>query len=441
MRQRFWFLSVFLFLLLCACGTKPDETTGMVQPFSFYYRTVQTDYSASDGVIRAEVRDLGADSYSDAALFALYMNGPESPDLSSPLPTGCELLHVSRNGATLVLSFRQAYNALTGINQSIADACLLKTALELDGIRQVHLRIQSNGGQILRDATLSENDILLFDSGEYTSGTDFVLYYADEDGMYLHTEKRSVPAMSPSLRPRFVIEALMQAPETGRLCSPLPQGTDCFGTNVDMGICSVDLNGDFYQNRPATERDELITLYSIVNSLCELDGVEQVQFYIEGRKQTRYCWMDISNPFTADPSVAVPIRADMNEFEGILCLPGSSDPLLHRLPVRVRANGGSSQAEALIHSLFSKASQNGLSNPTEGLEPPRSVTTSGSLCTVEFAAGTVSELSASGRQLVLRCVTASLCQLDGIDRVQILEQNQPLTDAPLSPEASWFCAG
>ena len=32
----------------------------------------------------------------------------------------------------------------------------------------------------------------------------------------------------------------------------------------------------------------MLTVYSIVNSLCELDEVEKVQFLIEGEKQIEY---------------------------------------------------------------------------------------------------------------------------------------------------------
>ena len=440
MKRLYWMLLLLGLLVLAGCGAAQDPAAGMEQPFSFYYRTVRTDMSGPEGVICPELRDLGTETLTDTELFRLYLEGPQSPELVSPVPKGCELMGAIRSSGVLILNFRQAYDALTGIDQSIANACLLKTALQLEGIRQVEFRIHSTGGQLLADVTLSESDLSLYDAGTSRSGTDAVLYWADADRKYLRTEKRQIPETDRTSQAKYIVEQLLQSPETSGLVSPLPQGTGLWSISVDQQVCAVDFSADFFNNRPETRREELLVLYSVVNSLCELDGIDQVQFYVEGRRQSRYVWLDISGPFQADPAVAGPIREDMNEFEAVLCLPCDAGGLLYRLPIRLWSRSGESREETLLDELFSRPSQNGLSNPLSALPRPLSAVTGGGLCSVRLAQGSLSALDESGREACIRILTASLCALSGVSSVQITEEDGTAGKA-LRVDPGWFCDG
>ena len=47
-----------LTLLLAACNQTLQEQP-MIQPVRFYYRTARMDFSAEEGIIRSELRELG----------------------------------------------------------------------------------------------------------------------------------------------------------------------------------------------------------------------------------------------------------------------------------------------------------------------------------------------------------------------------------------------
>ncbi len=52
------------------------------------------------------------------------------------------------------------------------------------------------------------------------------------------------------------------------------------------------------------EREELLTIYSIVNSLCKLDQIDRVQFLVEGKKLDTYKDnLQFKTPFTAVDSI------------------------------------------------------------------------------------------------------------------------------------------
>lgn len=437
--RRLWMIVLILLLVgLVSCsGGSGDETSDYLQPFTFYYRTAETDFSDPEGLIRGEVRDLGDTLWTDRDLFALYFDGPESSDLTPLFPKGTELITVSRAGTQFFVHLRQRGNAPAAIDQSIAFACVAKTAFQLDGITQVHFRTESSGGQVLREQTVSDTDILLYDSGERRPATDLTLYFADSSG-HLLPEKRTLPSISPEQQPGYVIEQLLREPQTAGLTSPLPQGSALLDYNVDLGICSVDFNSDFFNNRPRTEREELILLFSIVNSLCDLDSVNQVQFYVEGQRLDRYVCMDLTQPFTEDLTIVAPIREDLNEFEGTLCVPGIGDGLLHSLPVRIRMKGSITREEALLLELFTHAEQNTVLNPAYGFPTPLSVTVSAGVCTIDFAGNPLSVLSPYNRQSILRCITATLCSLPDVSSVGFTAEGRSIGYDSLSPETSWF---
>ena len=429
--------AVLMLLLFAGCTAREIDAPAPVQPFRFYYQAVETDYSSPEGLIAPEVRDLGAASLTDLELFRLYLMGPEREGLVSPFPKDTEMLSVRRSGSVLYLRLSQAYSAQSGVYQSISDACLAKTGLELEGIRQVRIRVVGLTGQVLREITLSEDSILLYDDGHSSESTTLTLYFSDAKGAYLISERRSLPFTEQELLPKQVLQLLMAGPQSEGLEPLIPAGSTLLDINVDEGLCSVDFNADFYNNRPPGQRAEQLTILSIVNSLCELSGVNQVQFYLEGAPMERYSHLNLSAPYRMDSSVVGPIREELNEFEGILYLPGQDDEALHRFPVRVRPKGTLSQAEAVLLTLFRWPTQNGLRNPLEDCAEPVAVSVDRDLCTVELQPFCLPADPAE-RELALRCITAALTSVEPISRVTVLEGGNPAGEMPMQPRPGWF---
>ena len=440
MMKKLHFLIWLLVLLLAGCGGKAEVREEAIQPFLFYYRTASTVYGSEYGLICPEERDLGARTYTPEELIALYLEGPQRADLISPVPSGTKLLGVSRLGSQLMISLQQSYSTESGIDRSILDVCLVKTALQIEGTRQVRIHVESLGGQVLRNIVLSDSDILLYDSGENWEQKELTLYFADTNYRFLLTEKRTVPNMPAAELPEYVINQLIEGPENTGMASVLPLGTDLLDISVDNGVCSVDFNADFFRNRPTTQQREQLVLLSVVNSLCELDDITQVQFYVEGRRVDIYSCIDLTGSFIMDSSVVGPVRSELNEFEGTICLPGQNDGLLHSLTVRVRNRGNLSTEEALLHALSNRLSMNGLQNPLEGLALPLSVRTDGKTCTLDYPAGTFTSLDADTRVLALRSVTATLSSVRGVLQVRFLENGEPIDSEPMTSDPDWYCA-
>ncbi len=426
-RQKLLWLAVALGILaglLAGCARTKAPVPEPVQPFSFYYRTAQTSYGDEHGLISPEIKDLGENPATEEDIFQRYWEGPSDQGLLSPLPGGVKFLGAAKRSALLTIRLSPEYAELSAIDASVADACLAMTAFGIEGVEQVRILCEGDQGQTLRSVLLEPSDILLFDTGNEPGNTELTLYFADSTGSFLLADRRTVPYMEAPSLPQYVLEQLIAGPQAAGLYPTMPQGTVLLDVNVENGICSVDFNGDFWENRPLTQRGEQLTLLSVVNTLCALDEVDEVEFYIEGRKPGLYTYLSLAGPFRADLGVVGPIRSELNEFEAVLYLPDADQALLHSLPLRVRAGSGLSREEALLRALWDRPTHNGMMNPVENALPPRSVNVEGGVCTIDFPDRSFLGQDAATELSAVRTITATMCSLDTVDRVRFTVNGQ-----------------
>ncbi len=149
-------------LLLSAC----TPAAGNIQaPVNFYYPRETFDYDAPDGVIASEVRE-SADCADENEILQRYFRGPEDPMFQRPFPAATELvsLQLQENVATIILT--DNISTLTGMDLTLACACIAKTAIDILNVEQVTIQAQTQslGGQT--SITLTLEDLLLLDSSK-----------------------------------------------------------------------------------------------------------------------------------------------------------------------------------------------------------------------------------------------------------------------------------
>ena len=433
---------LFALLLLCGCADQVQPAS-VIQPVTFYYRTAQTDYDSEDGVIRAEVQDLGDGSFTDLQIFAKYFEGPVSRDLVSPISQDTKLAAVRRNGSRLDLYLIQDVNSPAELDHTLTYACLVKTGLALEGVNKVRIIINSPSGSDESDTIYTDNSFLLYDNGDAPNTTGITLYYADESGRFLLPEKRTVPQMSDEELASYVLKLLCSPPQSGGMQSPLPPGTALMENPiVRNGVCTVDFYPEFCENAPVGEQAQALAILSVVNTLCKLESINQVQIYVSGWQvepgyDSDYRYLDLSAPWTSDSSVIGPVREELGEFAGVLCLPGQRENLLHRLTVRARAKGGISREEALLQLLAERTAQNGFSAPFSDSPSILSVTMVQGVCTVKLGAGSL-PVEGRERALSVKSIAATLCSLPEVASVMIYEDGKSVSEEPLFSQESWF---
>ena len=116
----------------------------------------------------------------------------------------------------------------------------------------------------------------------------FWLYFTNSDSTELIKLTRYVPKeeakRSESSFATYIVNELIKGPgkNTG-LAGTIPEGTAlCGPVTISNGLAVVDLNSKFVQNHPGGKEAEMMTVYSIVNTLTELKEIQKVSFRIDG---------------------------------------------------------------------------------------------------------------------------------------------------------------
>jgi spore germination protein GerM len=130
------------------------------------------------------------------------------------------------------------------------------------------------------------------------------LYFSDRDNHFLMAEERVLKSQqSPEFLARSIVEALIRGPQQG-LVRTLPEETAVRAVYlIPKGICYVDLTPGVTENHPGGIKSELLSIYSIVNSLVlNVTEIEAVKILING---------DESMTLAGHIDLQIPIKANM----------------------------------------------------------------------------------------------------------------------------------
>lgn len=245
--------------------------------------------SATSGdFIRALIDALKAGPQDEACAIASIPEGVELMDDSPAIRT------LSSGERVLDLNFSSTlanYLAFSGLDVWELAGSLSLTMCsflpELDAVR-----IMVNGEAIsmceLDDGIVRFPDGLIHRqvfSGKI--GSTATLFLSNDAGR-LQPVRRAV-SMRSAQSPRSLLTELLRyaGKEDGTLFFPLPSGIypeDFLGVQASGGIARVNLSGSFYRScQGLDEQRERALVYSMINTLCTLQGIRAVRFYVEGR--------------------------------------------------------------------------------------------------------------------------------------------------------------
>jgi hypothetical protein len=116
------------------------------------------------------------------------------------------------------------------------------------------------------------------------------------EGYNLGAEARTIAAGSPQNAAISAMKELLKGPNSNFYFSVIPPGTSLLGVEIYENFIRVDLSQEFLSNSLDTRvLDELI-IYSMVNTLTQIPGIDGVLFLIEGKSIKEYGNIDLSLP-------------------------------------------------------------------------------------------------------------------------------------------------
>jgi len=112
----------------------------------------------------------------------------------------------------------------------------------------------------------------------------------------LVSEKRTIIAGSPDIAVKNAVQGLLKGPTQSYHFPLIPAGTKLLNVETYENIAEIDLSQEFLENSLDTRILDEYTIYSIVNTLTDIPGIEGIIFKIEGMRIKEYGNVDLSVP-------------------------------------------------------------------------------------------------------------------------------------------------
>jgi|LSQX01.2.fsa_nt_gb hypothetical protein len=138
------------------------------------------------------------------------------------------------------------------------------------------------GGKIERDIPVEGNTFNEIEQIPSSIQKTVNLYFAGSNAENLEIEERKLNVIDGAIA-RAVVEALIDGP-TQKLFATIPKDTRLLNIYILEGVAYVDFSQEFISNHSGGSAGEIMTLYSIVNTLTDFDTINSVQILIEGKK-------------------------------------------------------------------------------------------------------------------------------------------------------------
>ncbi len=420
-----------LTLSLFGCAGRQTGKSTSENTYSFYYCLNETEFGTESGVFAPELRTV-SDPTSLDDILREYLTGPSSAELYSPVPQNVSVISAQLVNSCVEVMLSDEYISLTGVNRTIANACLTMTLLQYPEAESVSICTQSGSLSSLDGTAFTAADFATYDFLSESVEISLKVYFSDASYRYLLSTTHRVNAGQIERLPEYVIDLLVTGPTDDVMRSVVPDGTKLLSSEIIDDVCTLNFNQAFYDNRPVSETTERLLIYSIVNSVTGIAGIETVRFEIEGEPAGLYRYMDLSLEYSFEEDTVGPVRESMNEIDTTIYMVGYNTDRLTALPLRVRQNAGETSAEALMADLLVYDPPTGVYNPIPYGTTLLGVTTEGIVCRVDLS----DDFLTTDNELAIRSIVLTLCSLPGIYRVQIMVEGEPCTSI-LQPDMTW----
>lgn len=115
------------------------------------------------------------------------------------------------------------------------------------------------------------------------------LYFKNIETNSLIAEAKCIDVKDLSNDPyTYLINLLIAGPENEKLESAIPEGTKVNSCTLKGNTVYVDLSKEFVDNAASGIEEESMIIYSIVNTLTELNEVSGVKFLINGEENKSF---------------------------------------------------------------------------------------------------------------------------------------------------------
>ena len=286
-----FFLAIALVLPVISACTSADAE------ISIYYKNA----AASELSVEKRKTEKGM-SVKEKAGFAVeeLIKGPQKDSNAPVISKDAKLIGIEIVNNVATVNISKHYYEKKGTDELLLRRAINSTLCSIDGIDKVVIQVEGvnlvgeDGKEI---PPLGNEDYV---DPENAQRETVKLYFPNSDGTALGSEIRNIEIQNmPSLE-KAVVTELINGPKDKSLSKALPDGTKLLGIEIKDKICYVNFSKEFVNNAGSGSSETTMILYSVVNSLCDLDSVDSVQILIEGKTDEEFGNFVFDIPYEAN---------------------------------------------------------------------------------------------------------------------------------------------
>ena len=282
-----------IIILLIAAAVIAAGVIGIVKYISWDRSTpkAQVDlyFMNSDGTgIEAEARSIRYHNENELIqnTMAQLLKGPSGSKRGAIIPKGTSINHILLNSNNITVDFSKEFITGDSTRNILAVYAVVKTLYSTGAAQLVEVTV--NGDPVTDSAGnelgfISALDINL-ESEEYFSEMREITLYFGGAGNKLYRERRTVKVTDQQPIEQYIINELIKGPSDGALHSLLSKKTVLLSVDVEGGSCYLNFKSGFLKDNSGSPEHEELVIYSIVNSITELEDIARVQFYMDGKR-------------------------------------------------------------------------------------------------------------------------------------------------------------
>ena len=255
--------------------------------------------------IVAEERTLSydnEDSLEETVLNAL-IKGPTDSKNKPIFDSEVELLSIDNQQKNVVVNFSNDYISEDTTANFLAAYAVVKSLCQLNSVESVKVivdgnEIVANDGAVM--GFLSDKDIDLVTDSTTQDSKTLALYFPLKETNKLKKELRTIKITDTLPVEQYIVNELIRGTKAANLKSIIASDTELISAQTTDTTCFVNFKSGFVEKNSGNEEVENLIIYSIVNSLCELENVNFVQFLVDGKKVDKFGSINILDFFIAN---------------------------------------------------------------------------------------------------------------------------------------------
>ena len=277
-------LMLSLTISLFGCGeAEKEQTSGM---FVYFINKAGDDLNKEEYRVKSD----NANSQITDLLDALSKDGDDKGDKAA-VPENVIVNGFKLENGIITVDFNSEYNQLENQREVMCRAAVVLTLIQINAVDGIAFTVEDKPYEKVAGSRMGVMDASSFVSmlrggDDQFARADFLLYFGNDEGAKLKKYELKNANYGNKSKEEFIVRKLISGPDKDGYTATLNKNVRLRSVSTSNNICYVDFDDSFLRERSGV-LDE-VCIYSIVNSLCELNDIHEVQITVNRDSDIMY---------------------------------------------------------------------------------------------------------------------------------------------------------